>query len=70
MVTRTVKELTFRLSIMADEGNDEKAQRLLTRLLYAILLMRPRDLWTWLYDWIQEASKLLDSRKIPIMVSH
>ena len=61
-----LEELINRVRIIAEYGKDPEAEALLRRLAMSFVLLRPRDLWKYLYDWTQEALELLEARKIKI----
>ena len=57
-------DVFLKLNVMANHGKDEEAQHILEKVAAAFLLLNPRDLWTYLYDWISEALEFLKDRKI------
>lgn len=54
-----MRELTDRLGIMADKGNDPKAQHLLKKLCYAIVFLSDNELARWKISWMHDADKYL-----------
>ena len=67
MKTSTLIDNVFlKLNVMANHGKDEEAKHILRKFAAAYMLLNPRDLWTYLYDWISEAVEFLKGRKITL----
>jgi len=63
-----LENIMNRVMILAEYGKDPEAEKLMTKLGYAFVLMSARDFWTYLYDWTQEATKLLKEREIEVPI--
>ena len=61
-----LERIMSRVRILAEYGKDPEAEKLMTRLGAAMMMMSARDFWNYLYDWTQDAIKLLKARKVGV----
>ena len=61
-----LENLVNRVRILSEYGKDPEAEALLRKLAISFILLRARDFWKYIYDWTEEAKKLLEARKIEV----
>ena len=61
-----LERIMNRVRTLAEYGKDPEAEKLMTKLGAAMMMMSARDFWNYLYDWTQDAIKLLKARKVAV----
>ena len=46
---------------MSEHGKDDKATKLMEELFFSYILLKAKDFWIFLYDWLKKCDTYINS---------